>query len=168
MYTKCPICDKSGLPDYTNIHTVCPQCNSDLKAFMLLHSIDKPKYNKKFLFIFVVVSTIGLVFVILYFNSLLENGKLESEIKNKVETIQDSLQTLYSAISHNKTKISDVKIPENEIIIQYKVKSGDNLSKIAQFFYNDWKMYRQIETDNNLTQPYILKVGQMLKIKIKK
>jgi hypothetical protein len=38
--------------------------------------------------------------------------------------------------------------------------------KIAQFFYGDGKMYKKIEVDNNLHQPYTLKVGQILLIKI--
>ena len=58
------------------------------------------------------------------------------------------------------------KSSEKEFSIQYKVKNGDCPSKIALFFYNDWKMYKKIEADNNLTQPYILKVGQLLTIKL--
>jgi hypothetical protein len=52
------------------------------------------------------------------------------------------------------------------VVIEYKVRLNDCPSKIAQFFYNDWTMYKKIETDNHLVQPYTLKVGQILKISI--
>ncbi len=59
-------------------------------------------------------------------------------------------------------------ISAKEIVILYKVKRGDYPSKIAEFFYNDWRMYKKIEADNNLHQPYTLKIGQHLTIKLKK
>ena len=33
---NCPVCDKSGLPDFTLNPTTCPQCNSDLSGFVVI------------------------------------------------------------------------------------------------------------------------------------
>lgn len=167
MNTNCPICNKAGLPDFTCIHTICPQCNSDLKPFLLLHSIRKTTPAKKYFFGSFGALIVALAFVLLYFNSIEENKNLQSDNASKVQTLQDSLQTLNLAIAKIQTNITENYAVEKDIIIKYKVKEGDYLSKIAQFFYNDWKMYKKIETDNNLTQPYMLKVGQTLNIKIK-
>lgn len=167
MDTNCPICKKAGLPDFTRIHTICPQCSSDLKPFLLLHSISKRTSGKKHFFYYAGAIAISLVFIMLYFNSIQENKSLKAEYTSRVQTIQDSLQTNDSAIAKIQTKNTANFTLENEITIKYKVKSGDHLSKIAQFFYNDWTLYKKIETDNNLTQPYILKIGQTLNIKIK-
>ena len=165
MNNHCPICNKAGLPDYTITHTVCPQCNSDLKPFMLLHSISKPNSNKRTLFVSIGISLVAFVLAVLYFNSFSENKKIVSENSKTVLQLQDSIHNLQSEIA--KPNVSASKKTEEEITIQYKVKYGDYPSKIAQFFYNDWKMYKKIEADNNLQQTDILKVGQTLTIKIK-
>ena len=129
MQFNCPVCNKAGLPNYTATPTICPQCNSDLKPFLLLHSISKPNSNKVNKFALVAFALIVYVF-------------------------------------YQMQIINENKSSQKEIVIKYKVKNGDYPSKIAQFFYNDWRMYKKIEADNNLKQPYILKVGQPLTIKL--
>ena len=153
MNSNCPICNKAGLPDYTTTHTRCPQCNSDLKPFMLLHSISKPKSNKANKFAFVALALVSCALAILYFNYISLKKQIAIENSKAIVQLQDSINTLHTT--------------GKEIVIQYKVKNGDYPSKIAQFFYNDWKMYKKIEADNNLKQPYILKVGQLITIKLK-
>lgn len=167
MNKNCPICNKAGLPDFTSTHTVCPQCNSDLKPFLLLNSISKANSRKYLLLGIIGTGLTLIIFTLLYFKSISENSKLQVNNAIKVQTLQDSIQAIQSSISVNPTNDSVSRAIEKEIIIQYKVKSGDYTSKIAQFFYNDWEMYKQIEADNNLIQPYILKVGQTLNIKIR-
>lgn len=167
MNKNCPICNKAGLPDFTSTHTVCPQCNSDLKPFLLLNTISKANSRKYLLLGIIGTGLVLIVFVLLYFNSISENNKMQVNNAIRVQTLQDSLHVIQSSISANLTNDSVSKTAEKVIIIQYKVKSGDCTSKIAQFFYNDWEMYKQIEADNNLIQPYILKVGQTLNIKIR-
>ena len=152
MNNNCPVCNKAGLPDYTATQTICPQCNSDLKPFMLLHSISKPKSNKANKFAFVALALVSCALAILYFNYISLKKQIAIENSKAIVQLQDSINTLHTT--------------EKEIVIQYKVKNGDYPSKIAQFFYNDWKMYKKIEADNNLKQPYILKVGQPLTIKL--
>ncbi len=153
MNHNCPVCNKAGLPDYTATQTICPQCNSDLKPFLLLHSISKPISNKANKFALFGVTLVGCALAILYLKSISDKSQVASENSKAIVQLQDSINTLHTT--------------EKEIVIQYKVKNGDYPSKIAQFFYNDWKMYKKIEADNNLTQPYILKVGQLLTIKLK-
>ncbi len=167
MNHNCPVCNKAGLPDYRAIQTICPQCNSDLKPFLLLHSISKPTSNKANLFALFGMALITCVLVILYFNSISDKTQIASENSETIFQLQDSIKTLQTTFSNSQTVQSEIKSTEKEIVIQYKVKNGDYPSKIAQFFYNDWKMYKKIEADNNLTQPYILKVGQILTIKLK-
>ena len=167
MNSSCPICNKAGLPDYTNTRTVCPQCNSDLKPFMLLHAISKPKRNNQVLFSLVGIAIVAYTLVILYFDSLSDKKQTVSHNSNTFHQLQDSAHNLQTEITKQSPTVSPKTISEKGIIIQYKVKYGDCSSKIAHFFYNDWKMYKKIEVDNNLQQPYILKLGQTLNIKLK-
>ena len=57
-------------------------------------------------------------------------------------------------------------VDKRDVSIKYQVKKGDFPYKIAEFFYNDGSKYKQIEADNNLKQPYTLKTGQILIIKL--
>ncbi len=46
MTEKCPVCGKSGLPDYSKIPSVCPQCNSDLNGYFLIGQAQKAIQRK--------------------------------------------------------------------------------------------------------------------------
>ena len=155
------------MPNYTALPTICPQCNSDLKPFLLLHDISKTnllKANKLIVIGFVLVASILSA---IYFNSI--SGLKRAAYDNSISFIQlqDSIKTLQSIIAKNQSELATKEAVEKESVIQYIVKKGDYTSKIAQFFYNDFRMYKKIESDNNLKHPYILQVGQKLKIKIK-
>lgn len=159
MTNHCPVCDKVGIPDFRTQHTVCPQCNADLKAYMLLGNISKGSgSNRLSKFLFFGISSLCLAFLFMISKNYKKNNQLATEINS----IQDSLK--YYKIKSN--PIAAPKVPEKEISIQYIVKKGDYPSKIASFFYNDWRMYKKIKEDNNLKGNYILKVGQKLVINI--
>jgi len=159
---KCPICNKAGLPDYTKINVVCPQCNSDLKAFTLLHSISKSQKSKIGAYAIIGVSILSILFFGLYLKSNSDNKELIT--KNVI--LNDSITKIQSMSVTNEEKEPEPIIEKQDVVVRYVVKKGDYPYKIAQFFYNDGNKYKQIEKDNNLEQPYTLKVGQIIKIKI--
>jgi len=160
MSNNCPICDKAGLPDYTKNNVVCPQCNSDLKAFMLLNSISKPNKSKIWTYLIIGISLLSVAFLGMFLKS--NSDKKELIAKNVI--LNDSISKMQIA---DVTKEEVQPIAEKqEATIKYVVKKGDYPYKIAQIFYNDGSKYKQIEADNNLEKPYTLKVGQILTIKI--
>lgn len=164
MQFNCPVCNKAGLQNYTVNPIICPQCNSDLKPFLLLHSISKPNSNK---FVLFSLALVGVVLAILYLNSTSDGKKIANANSEAIIQLQDSIKTLQTTFAKSESVQHENKSSENEIIIQYKVRKGDSPSKIAQFFYNDWRLYKKIEADNKIKQPYILKVGALLILKLK-
>ena len=163
MSHNCPICNKAGLSDYTKNNVVCPQCNSDLKAFLLLHSIIKPKKSKIGTYVFVSISLLSVTILGLF----LKSNSDKKELIAKNEILNDSITKMQSFNVITKEEKESQPIAEKQnAIIKYVVKKGDYPYKIAQFFYNEGNKYKQIEVDNNLEQPYTLKVGQILTIKI--
>lgn len=48
--------------------------------------------------------------------------------------------------------------------MQYKVQSGDTLSKIADFIYGDSARWSEIARANNLGTPYTIEVGQIINV----
>ncbi|MBC8147803.1 MAG: LysM peptidoglycan-binding domain-containing protein [Bacteroidetes bacterium] len=148
---NCPICQKTGLSDYRIEPTVCPQCNSDLKGYAIIHeaTITRKKTIKKQRIIFLSTS-IFLLLIILGLVYMPFQSSFQSE---SLIHVQDSLNLMKAQLSQKNDELQDIKAQTsavNEIQIHYVVKSGDNLSKIAFFFYGDWEMYKEIEAVNNL------------------
>jgi LysM repeat protein len=164
MSVNCPICNKAGLSDYRNNEVICPQCNSDLKAFSLLNSISKPQKSKIGIFIIAGISLLSIVLLGLF----LKSNSDRKELITKNVILNDSITKIQSInVANEKEKNKTQPIAEKQdVTVKYVVKKGDYPYKIAQFFYNDGSKYKQIETDNNLEQPYTLKIGQVLTIKI--
>jgi hypothetical protein len=131
---------------------------------LLLNSILNVKRKKKTNWELISLGIFSLVLTLLFINSISENKKMLAESTKSTTQLKDSILNLQSWI-----KIEKLKEPKDSsiTILEYKVRIGDYPSKIAMFFYNDWKMYRKIEIDNNLIKPYALKEGQKLKIIIK-
>lgn len=163
MNHNCPICNKAGLPDYTKSEVACPQCNSDLKAFLLLDSISTSEKGRFGIYALIGFSLLTVLFLVLLVKS--NNEKNEALATNI--TLNDSISKLASQkLILEKPKEELPIIESKEATVKYVVKKGDYPYKIAQFFYSDGNRYKQIEADNELKQPYTLKVGQILLIKI--
>lgn len=163
MNHNCPICNKAGLPDYTKSEVVCPQCNSDLKAFLLLDSISAPEKGRFGTYAIIGLSLLAILFLGLYIKS---NSDKNEILATKI-VLNDSISNVKNEIVATEKPKEEPRIIESkEVSVKYVVKKGDYPYKIAQFFYSDGNKYKQIEADNDLEQPYTLKVGQILLIKI--
>lgn len=163
MSHNCPICNKAGLPDYTKSEVICPQCNSDLKAFLILDSISAPEKGR-----FGTYALLGLaILTVLFLGLFVKSNSDKKEILATNIVLNDSISILTSEkLALEKPKEELPKIESKEATVKYVVKKGDYPYKIAQFFFGDGNRYKQIEADNELKQPYTLKVGQILLIKI--
>jgi len=164
MTYNCPICQKPGLEDFTLKPIVCPQCNSDLKGFLLINSTNKETKSKiRKLVLFFTSSIIVFlgVFLTIYFS--VHNNSQSTDVKDLNAT---------DSIYYYKNYISKLQKDINSRIdkmshFNYIVKPGDNLSSIAQFFYNDWRLYKIIEKDNHLSEGQLLIPKDTLKISLK-
>lgn len=165
---NCPICQKAGI---SNEVKYCPQCNSDLSAFKLIDGIEneiKIKTNK-ILITAIVSMTIGglLTYSILSFSSKIV---VSTESKYSQTIIlpheKDSLEIYKRRYVIIKEEIDSLKESKSFTTINYKVKSGDNLSTIAKMFFSDIKKAEEIARLNNISNPNLINVNQVLKIQI--
>jgi hypothetical protein len=164
MDNICPICKKAGLPDYRIQHTICPQCGSDLRPYMLLHKIAKS--NRSFLFIIAFIAIISLLIGSLYIDSKIKKSNLILQYSQSLTMMKDSVCILKDEIKELQMYQPTNSISDKEVTIIYKVKKDDCISKIAMMFYNDLLKYEKIAADNNIQKPYNLSIGQPLIIKI--
>jgi LysM repeat protein len=169
MTCNCPVCNKTGLPDYRSVEVVCPQCNSNLRPYLVLSKFSNNGGNKKNKFILpIAIISFATIVLVIYFN---ERNIKETSVTNKSETT--IVNNKVDSTSYYKDKLKQLEaIPKTldtptEVAINYAVKRGDCLSTIAQNFYGDWRTYTKIEEDNKLQKPYRLNPGQILIIKIK-
>lgn len=163
MNYNCPVCKKAGLPDFKKKEVICPQCNTDLKPFLLLDSITKSRKEKLGIYAFIGLSLTSILFLGLF----LKSNSEKSEVIATNIALSDSISNLKSkGVIIEEPKEDHQIIEPKYVTVNYVVKKGDYPYKIAQFFYNDGNKYKKIEADNNLEQPYTLKVGQILIIKI--
>ena len=165
---NCPVCGQSGLADFKRQHLSCPQCNSDLKPYLLLSAITKTDKRKNSLSLLLIVFSLLIMFVSIFFIKRGIYTKNDLDISNNlIVQLEDSL---YSVNNTNKTLANKIVEIENQAAnnkyVKYTVKKGDFPWKIAEFFYGDGRKYVLIEKENNLIQPYSLQVGQVLLIKM--
>src|SRR3989344_4759848 len=86
----------------------------------------------------------------------LSNDTQDSEVAQSETTpISTDKQVLGEATQ------SPAQAPAEEQFSEYTVKQGDTLFNISQQYNIKWDLIAQI---NNLTEPYLLKIGQQLKI----
>jgi nucleoid-associated protein YgaU len=76
--------------------------------------------------------------------------------KNRVWDSIKSVDPTYADLKHNIQVVAGDQI--------YIVRSGDNLSKISNYFYGDANKYMDIAKANSLADPNKVQVGQKLKI----
>jgi nucleoid-associated protein YgaU len=188
---NCPICNKPGLPDFTSKPVICPQCNSDLKGFALLEQTisihnktvkkQKDKYTaileqtnsahkktvKKQKYIYtLLLAIVVLGFSVIVFFPSNTATELPPIVQNN-DSIIDVLEAKLEVKELEINRLQSLLVEPKETSFLYIVKSGDNLSKIALLFYNNWEMYKKIEEDNNLERGDLLFPSDTLLINLK-
>lgn len=114
------------------------------------------------------VVAIFLIFIIAVVFIL--TSKQKSTLSVPVTTKQDStINILQTRVLNQEQKIKELQtsnLNKQSADYKYVVKNGDNLSKLAYIFYNDWQEYTRIEKDNNLTSGELIHPGDTLIIKL--
>lgn len=165
MSNNCPVCEKSGLENYTKTHVICPQCNSDLKPYLLINNNLKSNKNKVFLFFVFLLGILLLVSIIIFLNIYNESKKQNESSLTIIHQYRDTINTIRSSSKQDTTLPISKNLYENYSNFNYEVKEGDNLSRISKIFYGKPENYYKIVSDNNLNFPYTLKIGQKITIK---
>lgn len=163
----CPVCQKAGINSEA---IICPQCNSDLSQLHLLTRIESKLANwrKRNSILVIVLGTVITTLFILLLKPKTGNTTIGNSQKIARETIDSTeyYRNKYFVISHKIDSLNNVA--GARAFINYKVKFGDNLSKIALMFYNDASKITKIAKDNGLKNANQIFVNQSLVIEIDK
>src|SRR4051812_37243037 len=126
---NCPVCNKTGLPDYKNEEVVCSQCNSDLKAFKLLSALsaNKSKNNRTYIYI----SIIAVLILLLTWQGLsTQKTEIATNALDEKPNIApfDSSHYYKKQIAELQDSLTLKNSTQPKTIIAYTIKKGDCLS----------------------------------------
>ena len=176
---NCPICEKAGLPENA---PVCSQCNSDLSALYVVRDLttqqqnlvrEKDALSEQLQKSERTTRQVGIISGVVILG-LTAAGVLWSLPFKKATPHTDA--PIAQATKDGLPQANPEKKPPMaataetktaRVNFKYVVRKGDNLSKIAHFFYNNDLQYTKIMQDNQLQKNGVLLAGDTLTIQLK-
>lgn len=158
--TKCPVCGRTGIPDYLNENIVCPNCNSDLGIYRTLYALTKGDGSSngsarryKMLSIVLSILAVLLIGALVFFNNVNSTEELGQKLADAnavVAELRDSISSLKSQIESSKA----IDMPSASQYIEYTVMPNDSPWRIVRKFYGncqDWEnISRKIAEANGI------------------
>lgn len=98
--TKCPVCGRTDIPDYTKEDVRCPSCGSDLKVFRLIDEVESESYSKVLRWKPIALLSLlaAAVFAFLYFTN--DPTGAVADAKDRIALLEDSITSLHELINN--------------------------------------------------------------------
>ena len=143
--TKCPVCGKTGIPDFLNEDVKCPCCGSDLSIYRVIEQISAVA----------IIAAAGLGVML-----LTQKPSVPSSVTEELSQLKDSVEVLNTQLAQSKT-VSEQ--PSSNY--KYVVLRGDSYWSVSKKFYGTGTRADEIAKQNNRTIETPLNVGDTLIIK---
>ena len=188
---KCPVCKQAEINEEA---TTCPDCNSDLEGLSHIKKIGEILNNqKKYLMGISTVALIAVIFLgftLIKKNDVTpppvskeELNKLKtdnSELSGKLKELKGEFSTLESELEELKKKEAE-EVSEGELALEetsdaeelqsstseeiiHTVSDGETLYLIARKYYGNGYHYKKLASENGISDPNLIVIGQTLKI----
>ena len=156
--SKCPVCGKTGIPDYLNEDVVCPNCNSDLGVYRTLHALTEGNngssgQGRRYKLFSIVLSILAVLLI----GTLINNGRNAKDLDQKLADANAVVEELKDSISNLRSQIESPKVidlPSASQYIEYTVMPNDSPWRIVRKFYGnrqDWDIIsRKIAEANGI------------------
>ena len=172
---ECPVCGKSGIPDFRQEDVVCPCCETDLSIYRKLGMLNREKNENpakkgkhrlilSVLALLVCLISIGCICLAVHSDTGASTTDVNA-LSSEVVCLKDSIARLnaeVTALQSDQTKAAPTTTAET-----YVVKRGDSLCKISREIYGTEMRYGEIADLNYLTVTSTLQVGDTLIIPAK-
>lgn len=173
---ECPICGKSGIPDFHKEDVVCPCCGADLSVYHNISNLlekcednkEKIKSSKLLISTVVVLCLVfvaGFIFVQKNYRTIMSKNEQILELQQSNSILNDSIVSLNKRVSMCLLKLHENSSSANEVNT-YVVKKGDSFCRISKRLYGTEARYLEIVKLNNLTVETILYPGDSLKVPV--
>lgn len=155
--TKCPVCGKTGIPDYLNEDVTCPCCGSNLNIYRLIDRI--PEEGHKFniwkpISAVAFIATVGLG--VLFFT---QKPTVSVSPTDDIAQLKDSIEVLNMQLQ------SRASNEQSNFGYKYAVLRGDSYWSISKKFYGTGTRADELAKRNNRTIETPLIIGDTLIIK---
>jgi len=156
--TKCPVCGKTGIPDFLNEDVKCPCCGSDLSIYRVIEQIPEKQKKKvggpppPWAF----AAGAGGLGVMLF----TQKPSVPSSVTEELSQLKDSVEVLNTQLAQSKT-VSEQ--PSSNY--KYVVLRGDSYWSVSKKFYGTGTRADEIAKQNSRTIETPLNVGDTLIIK---
>ena len=150
---NCPICGKAGLPDFRKEEVVCPACNTDLKAYVLLSQLRSQRKKKRILnmLLFVIPCSL-LIFSLCY---LIKQRNTQKEAQTIITSLKEEITSL---------KEREIETIELAIPFEYTIRKGDSFYLISRRIYDTEKYAQDIANINQMDFTSKLTIGNKIKL----
>lgn len=156
--TKCPVCGKTGIPDFLNEDVKCPCCGSDLSIYRVIEQIPEVGHKSN---IWKPISAVAILAAaglgVMLFT---QKSSVPSSITEELSQLKDSVVVLNAQLVQNK-----VANEQSKSEYRYAVLRGDSYCRISKKFYGTEKRANDIAKQNKRTLETPLNVGDTLIIK---
>ena len=156
--TKCPVCGKTGIPEFLNEDVKCPCCGSDLSIYRVIEQIPEERHKTN---IWKPISAVAIVAAaglgVMLFT---QNSSVPSSLTEELSQLKDSVEVL-------NTQLAQSKIVSEQPSSDYKyvVLRGDSYWSVSKKFYGTGPRADEIAKQNNRSIETPLYVGDTLIIK---
>jgi LysM repeat protein len=154
---NCPICGKVGIPEFRKKEVVCPACNTNLNAYMLLNQLESKGQGKRMSKILLFVIPCSLFIFSMFYIFKQRNIQKEVQLSYSQEVVR-----LKEEIASSKEK--GVETVEVVIFFEYTVKKGDSFYLISKKIYGTEKYAKDIAYTNQMDFTSKLTIGYKLLI----
>lgn len=148
----CPVCNKTGIPDYINENVVCPCCGTDLSVYRSIHAAQKatilPGSNNKKARILAAFSSVIAVASLITCAYLYYTKPPVNDVDN------DNLIAQISSLKQENKSLSDSIIVLNKKLPlrrTYTVVKGDCPWRISEKVFGDGRRYDELLRLNNMS-----------------
>ena len=156
--TKCPVCGKTGIPDFLNEDVKCPCCGSDLSIYRVIEKI--PEEGRKHNIWKPISAVACIAAVALGVMLYVQKPTVPTTPKEDITLLKDSIEVLNNQLAQKKV-ISEQPCSG----YKYTVLRGDSYWSISRKFYGTGTRANEIATQNNRTIETPLMIGDTLIIK---
>ena len=156
--TKCPVCGKTGIPDFLNEDVKCPCCGSDLSIYRVIEQIPEEGHKTniwKPISVVAIIAAAGLGVML-----FTQKPSVPSSVTEELSQLKDSVEVLNTQLAQSKT-VSEQ--PSSNY--KYVVLRGDSYWSVSKKFYGTGNRADEIAKQNNRTIETPLNVGDTLIIK---
>lgn len=167
----CQICNFKDLPQGVE---VCPQCDSDLKSFILLESIEnvnKPPKNKNYIWYILLFMILSFsISGYLYYDVNFQNEQLETINNNSTKEVlklSKEIETKEVVINRQKALIDEISNETKYQWITITIRKGDDLYTLIERIASDLEKEQRIKMickKNNINDIDFILEGEKIQI----